>query len=132
MFSDADPMSRKKMFLSRFIDICIWHPLLIRQEKIKRNSVLMRDKKKEVQEKIQRPIVFFLLSIYLVEVPESDSIISFDQRCVTKSKKKLFFKIKFKLPADNNNVISCLGYRHDNLLQYLNRSAIAVFRSYLV
>ena len=92
-----------------------------------------KDKKKfrshERQKKVQEDtalLFFFLLSIYLVEVPESDSIISLLIRCVTKqpsSPQKIFFKIKFQMPLDsnNNNVISCIGYRHDdNLLQYLN------------
>ena len=51
--------------------------------------------------------------------------LSFDQMCyqVAPLPKKIFFKIKFQMPieSNNNNVISCIGYRHDdNLLQYLN------------
>ena len=56
-----------------------------------------------------RPIVFFLLSIYLVEVPELDSIISFDQMCVVLPTPKNIFQNKYRVKRKYNNVISCLG-----------------------
>ena len=117
-----------KMFLPVLIDICIWHPLLIWQEKIKRNSVLMRDKKKS--KKIQPYCFLFVKHLSSGSPRIGLNHLSFDQMCyqVDPLPKKIFFKIKFQMPieSNNNNVISCIGYRHDdNLLQYLNCSANA-------
>ena len=80
--NDADPMSRNKNVFTS-VDRHLYLASVTYMAGKDKKKFRSHERQK-ISPRRYRPIVFFLLSIYLVEVPESDSIISLLIKCVTK------------------------------------------------